>query len=140
MSPANAISLEVDNEPLISDQNATKDPSPNSSEKDVVVIYGSSPQLPSSQSSLDENPSLSSSISPNHQRVPSIKTFTVGDDGVFPSKLIGHDSSKPLIMALSNVFVAFSLDCLNDAMLPCGKRLIPENSNKLFFKISFNYH
>lgn len=103
MSPANAISLEVENEPLISDKNANekKDPSPTSSEKDVVVIYGSSPPLPSSQSSHDENPSLLSSINPSHQKVPSIKTFTVGDDGVFPSKFFGHESSKLLIMDLS---------------------------------------
>ena len=128
MSPANAISLEVENEPLISEKNANekKDPSPNSSEKDVVVIYGSSPPLPSSQSSLDENPSLISSINPNHQRAPSIKTFTVGDDGVFPSKLIGHDSSKPLIVALSKDFIAFLLDYLKDENLPCRECLTRE--------------
>ena len=128
MSPANAISLEVENEPLIIEKNANEknDPSPNSSEKDVVVIYGSNPPLTSSHSSLDENPSLISSINPNHQRAPSIKTFTVGDDGVFPSKLIGHDSSNPLIMALSKDFVAFLLDYLNDENLPCRECLTRE--------------
>ena len=111
MSPANAISLEVDNEPLINDKNESekKDPGSNTSEKDVVVIYGSNPPSPSSHSSLDENPTLLSSKSPNHKRVPSIQTFTVGDDGVFPSKLIGHGSSILLIITLSKSFVALFL-------------------------------
>ena len=125
MSPANAISLEVDNEPLINDKNASenKDPSSNTSEKDVVVIYGSSPPPPSSHSSLDENPTLLSSKSPNHQRLPSIKTFTVGDDGIFPSKLICHGSSIPLILVLSKSFVALFLDYLKDGIMPCGESL-----------------
>ena len=90
MSPANAISIEVDNNPLNSDKNsgdnARVKKQSEKSEKDVVVIYGSS--FPSS-SYLDDNPTTLSSQSPKHQNLPSIQTITVGEDGIFPSKWIG---------------------------------------------------
>ena len=93
MSPANAISIEVDNNPLISDKNsgdnANEKKDQEKSEKDVFVIYGSRSPASSSYSYLDENPTTLSSQSPNHQSVPSIQTFTVGQDGIFPSKSIG---------------------------------------------------
>ena len=97
MSPANAISVEeVDNEPLINEKhsnenaNENKDPQSEKSENDVVVIYGSIPPSSSIHSSLDNNPAaLSSSKNPIRQSVPSIQTFTVGQDGTFPSKSIG---------------------------------------------------
>ena len=96
MSPANAISIEADNKPLISDKNSggknaneTKDLQTKQSEKDVVIIYGSSSPSSSSDSYLDDNPTILSSQSPNHPNLPSIQTFTVGEDGSFPSKSIG---------------------------------------------------
>lgn len=93
LSPANAISIEVDNNPLINDKNsgdnANEKKQSEKSEKDVVVIYGSSFPSSSSYSNFDDNPTTLSSQSPNHQNQPSIQTITVGEDGIFPSKWIG---------------------------------------------------
>ena len=116
MSPANAISVEVDNEPLINEKhsnenaNENKDPQSEKSEKDVVVIYGSIPPPSSTHSSLDNNPStFSSSKNPIRQSVPSIQTFTVGQDGTFPSKLLGLASFLLLIIPLSKGQIALLL-------------------------------
>ena len=93
LSPASAISIEVDNEPLISDKSSGENSNEQKEqlpEKEVVqLIYGSNPPPTSSSlSSLDENPKTFSSRNPKHQSIPSIQTFTVGQDGVFPSKCL----------------------------------------------------
>ena len=92
LSPASAISIEVDNEPLISDKSSGENSNEQKEqlpEKEVVqLIYGSNPPTSSSLSSLDENPKTFSSRNPKHQSIPSIQTFTVGQDGVFPSKCL----------------------------------------------------
>ena len=97
MSNANAISIEVEtnDSPVNShvtsnEDNANNKPSELSG-KDVVVIYGSSFSSSSSDPLDDSNPDPLSSSSPSPRSLdhPSIQTYTVGQDGNFPSKSIG---------------------------------------------------
>ena len=88
MSPANAISIEADNKPFISDKSNGDNAKGNNKlqsekpEQDVVLIYGTSAS--SSSFSSDDHPAPSSQSPLRIQ--PSIQTFTVGQDGIFPSK------------------------------------------------------
>ena len=91
MSPANAISIEVDNEPIITTDRSSsaenaKEQNDLESEKDVEIIYGSSSTVSSSFEDNTATTLSSSSNNPQNQRVPRIQTFTVGQDGTLPSK------------------------------------------------------
>ena len=92
MSPAKAISIEADTKPFISDKSNEDNAKENNKvqpeklEKDVVLIYGTSAS--SSSFSTDDYPAPSSQSPLRIQ--PSIQTFTVGQDGIFPSKWIGY--------------------------------------------------
>jgi hypothetical protein len=91
LSPANAISIEVDNEPIITTDRSssaenTKEQNDLESEKDVEIIYGSSSSVSSSFEDNTATTLSSSSNNPKNQRVPRIQTFTVGQDGTLPSK------------------------------------------------------
>ena len=91
LSPANAISIEVDNEPIITTDRSssaenTKEQNDLESKKDVEIIYGSSSTVSSSFEDNTATTLSSSSNNPKNQRVPRIQTFTVGQDGTLPSK------------------------------------------------------